>query len=122
MYESSADRGVDPAAHEAQDLLGLADFLLNVLDREVLAARRRVRAREAHHTEEEVFNHRCAVDREVDLGMELHTIQLALLVLDGGDELARGGDDAEALRHRGDRVAMREEHFRRLREAIKQGA
>ena len=91
--------GID-AAGECEQHLTVADLRAYLLNSAALVIRHRPVADRAADLVEEVMQHLAAIDGMVDLGMELHAIEAALLVADA-DGRAGGGmsDKAEALRN-----------------------
>ncbi len=92
------DRTVDAARQPADHLL-VADLLADLADRLVAVGLHRPVAGEAGEPHE-VLVKRLAVGRVVDLGMELHGVEVAIEV--GGDREGRAGRGAEHLEAGGD--------------------
>ena len=117
-------RGVD-AARQAADHAALADLGADLGDGAVLEGGHRPVALEARDVEREVAQKLGAVGRVHHLGMELHAVELARLVGDGGERrVLRGGDDAEARRQLGHAIAVAHPDLllvARLPHAVEQG-
>eukprot|EP00964_Phaeocystis_antarctica_P150433 scaffold117838_cov75-Phaeocystis_antarctica.AAC.1 len=122
VEQRRAHRAVDAAAHEAEHLLMVGHVGSDVLDGGLLARLHGEGAGEAAHAEQEVGDHLAALDAQVHLRVELHAVHLPLDRLDGRGDVAGGGDDAEAVGHLVDAVAVREEHLRPLAQALEQRA
>ena len=111
VQQHRRDRDVD-AAREAADHAALADLRADARDR--LAAERRHRPIAAAERDamREVAEQRRALRRVHDLGMELHAVEAALVVGDGGEGRAFGNaDDAEAFGQRLDAIAVAHPHL-----------
>lgn len=105
--QGGAHRRIDTAANQQQHFVR-ADFLADVLDAALLPARHRVRRRQSADVDAEVGQHLFAVHREIDLRMELDAVDLALGVVDGGDDLVgRLGGHLETGAEHVDAVAVR---------------
>ncbi len=117
-------RGVD-AARQAADHAAVADLGADLGDGAVLEGGHRPVALEARDVEREVAQELGAVGRVHHLGMELHGVELARLVGDGGEgRVLRGGDDAEARRQLGHAIAVAHPDLlpvARLPHAVEQG-
>ena len=122
VQQRGAHRRVDAAGDEAEDLLGGPDGGADLVDRHLLAAAVRVQPGQLAHAVEEVAQHRHAVDRQVNLRVELDAVQALLGGLDAGDDLARARDHLEPVWHLVDRVAMRQQHLRRAAKPFEQRA
>ncbi len=108
--QHGGNRTIDPARQAADDL-AFADLGANA--RHLLVAERLHRpiAGEAADFEQEVPDHVGAARRVHDFRVELHGVELALFIGDGGEGRAfRHGDDLEAFRDGGDAVAVAHPH------------
>ena len=92
----------------------------SALDRELFARSHRVRSREAAHAIQEVAQHVRPLLREVDLGVELHAVVLALGEFDGRDDVARARNNAPTRRQLVERVAVGEEYWRPRAHALEE--
>src|SRR5262249_25371205 len=96
-----------PADHAVE-----AHLLLDAVNGVVLEGGHRPVAAAAADVDDEIAIELAAVRRVHHLGMELHRIELALLIGDRGKgRPLRCADDAEALRNGGDAVAMAHPHL-----------
>ena len=108
VHEGSGDRRVD-AAREAADHLLVADLSPDRLDRLLDDRNHRPRRPASADVVEEVLEDLLAAPRVCDLGVELHAVDGALEILEGGHrhrvgagrdlEARRGGDDGVGVGH-----------------------
>ena len=93
LHQGCCDGGVDAAGERAEDPV-LADLLADRRDEVVDDVGRGPVGRDAGALPEEVLEHPLALLAVQHLGVPLHAVEAALVVLDGGDRGARrrGGD------------------------------
>ena len=107
VHEQGSDRRVDAAGERAEHAL-VADLGSNALDLLLDHRGRCPRRHRSRHLVEEVLEHVLSVRGVDDLGVELHTVEPALGVLEGRDgRVLRRRDDPRAGGRRDDRVAVR---------------
>mmetsp|Transcript_10856 Transcript_10856/g.19859 ORF Transcript_10856/g.19859 Transcript_10856/m.19859 type:complete len:264 (-) Transcript_10856:105-896(-) len=105
--QSSAHSRVDAATDEHQHVVFVADLLSDLGDGFFFSRSRSEISLETGHVNQEVLEHRNAVFRQVDLRVELNTIDLPLSILDGGaDSARRGRDGAETVSDGGNAVTV----------------
>ncbi len=108
--QHGGDRGVD-AAGQAADHPALADLRADPVDRLVLEGAHGPVAGRAGDFSHEIAQQRGAARRVHHLGMELHRVELALLVRDGGKRrVVRDADHLEAIGQPRDAVAVAHPH------------